>query len=251
MKHVKIFEAYTELNHLNTVDGELNEFKKSISAGDYIKTHKWYGNSNMNTEVNKFKIIDVVYTKNPNSEWKNFISYVVEDIFGQQYTIKNSDIDKQISKTNFNQVQQMNPEFDTNDYDDFDYDDEGNRIVDENKNIDITANIKTNNIKDVETFFNDIKQSAKRITDDEDDDTPNNKTGRSYDEDNEEDDLIVQGEAKIVNENIKTFDTFDHINEFGGDQNYNEINELKERVEKLENQFLYLETLIEVGDRNR
>jgi len=113
--------------------------------------------------------------------------------------------------------------------------------------VDITANIKTDNPEDVEEFFDDVKKSYAKITsfDDFDDDEPDNKTGRSYDEDNEEEDIIVQGEAKIVNETI--IKKFDHINERAGDFD-GEFEELKERVEKLENQFLYLETLIEVGD---
>ncbi len=69
------------------------------------------------------------------------------------------------------------------------------------KNVDITANIKTDNVEDVEEFFDDVKKSYNKIaTFDEFDDEPNNKTGRKYDEENEEDDLIVQAERKLFEE---------------------------------------------------
>lgn len=74
----------------------------------------------------------------------------------------------------------------------------------ENKNVDITANIKSNSIKNVEQFFNDVKQSYNKIVD-EDDDNDLDKTGRSYDEDNEKDEeLIVQDDET----KLKTFDEY-------------------------------------------
>lgn len=90
--------------------------------------------------------------------------------------------------------------------------------LDEPKTVDILAKIKTNNPENVEEFFDDVKKSYAKITsfDDFDDDEPDNKTGRSYDKD-DDDELIVQGEAKIINETIvetfETFESFDHEQE--------------------------------------
>jgi len=75
--------------------------------------------------------------------------------------------------------------------------------------IDITANIKTNNIKDVEEFFDDVKKIHTKIsnndeefTEDEDNELKY-KTGRKFDEESNDNDtkLIVQDD----NTKIKKF----------------------------------------------
>ena len=62
-----------------------------------------------------------------------------------------------------------------------------------NEDVDITANIKTDNIKDVKKFFKDVKQLYRKISsfDEFEDKEDNTKTGREFDEDNK-DELIVQ-----------------------------------------------------------
>lgn len=71
------------------------------------------------------------------------------------------------------------------------------------KNVDITANIKTDNVEDVEEFFDDVKKSYNKIVsfddfDDEEEDIDNTKTGRFYDDENEEELIVQQDEARKI-----------------------------------------------------
>lgn len=116
-----------------------------------------------------------------------------------------------------------------------------------NELVDIIANIKTDNVEDVEEFFNDVKKSYKKIIsydDYDNDDKPNNKTGRSYDEDNkEEEELIVQDvdetqNKKLDHKLINESDDFSIITKA--------FTSLQNQFDKLSSKVKHLETIIDI-----